>query len=251
MIALVVGMILVTPVLACPAGAPCSMQKIPHTEITGVERNANIALALNMKDAKTLLGSNLSTTDLKQIEDAAKVYSLEKNMTNGSKESAKAVILPVETVNKTENSTQITNVIAVWNQKFDSPKVMSTTYIFKNKKVYGLVISRVGENGEILSSTVVNNGSYVKGFENSTTGFNTQSKISPSLSPYWSCVVNSIVGDCWCNVLGQLCPPNTPGLCDICVTLLTPCVNIPSVVTCGPAAACMGLEIAVVMYNCY
>ncbi len=248
MIMLVVGMILVTPVLACPAGTPCSQifSKTPHTEITGVERDANIAFALNLRDVQKLSG-NLYTINVKQIEDAAKVYSIEKNMTNGSTKNTTTVILPVKTVTEDNNSVQITDVIAVWNGESasPSPKVMSVTYTFKNKKVDELIFSRVDDNGEIVNSTIVSHGSLVQNVKDSKTGF------FAATSGFWNCVADYIIGDCWCEVLGLPCPPTEPSICGFCLSLLTPCYMVPNAITCGPAAICMGLELAIAMNACY
>lgn len=241
-------MIMVTPGLACPAGTPCSENAIkgPYKEITGVERDANIAFALNLKDVQKLSENHLSTTNVKQIEDSAKVYSIENNMTNGSIETATAVIIPVEFTGENNKSVQITNVIAVWNGKYASPKVMSATYTFNDKKTDTVIFSRVDDNDEIVSSTVISNGSIVKDINSSESGFFAATRGTFS----WDCVRNVIIDDCACEVLQLPCPPTLPSICGFCLELLTPCWYVMSPVTCGPAAICMGLELALAINSC-
>jgi len=244
MIMLVVGMILVTPAMACPAGTPCDFTAsgIEKNEITGMEKYENIAFALNLKDVQKLSGSP-SATDLKQIEDGAKVYSLEKTLEDGSVDYVTGVILPVEVIAEDNISVQISNVFVIWSDEKPA-QVMSSTQIFEDKTLKELTLSRVSDDGEILNTQIVSKGAIIG--DANADFFTTSTK-----DGYWTCVGNEIIDDCLCSVLGIVCPPGTPSICDVCLTLLTPCYYMPSILTCSPAALCMGLEIAVVMAQCY
>ena len=244
MIMLVIGMILVTPAMACPAGTPCgsTASGVEKKEITGMEKYEKIAFALNLKDVQKLSGSP-SATDLKQIEDGAKVYSIEKTLEDGSADYVTGVILPVEVIAEDNISVQISNVFVIWSGEKPA-QVMSATQIFEDKTLKELTLNRVGDDGEILNTQVVDNGAIIG--DTNADFFTTNTE-----DGYWTCVANELIDDCLCSVLGIVCPPGTPSICDVCLTLLTPCYYMPSIPTCSPAALCMGLEIAVVMAKCY
>lgn len=160
MIMLVIGMILVTPAMACPAGTPCgsTASGVEKKEITGMEKYEKIAFALNLKDVQKLSGSP-SATDLKQIEDGAKVYSIEKTLEDGSADYVTGVILPVEVIAEDNISVQISNVFVIWSGEKPA-QVMSATQIFEDKTLKELTLNRVGDDGEILNTQVVDNGAF-------------------------------------------------------------------------------------------
>ncbi|MGB9928435.1 MAG: hypothetical protein ACPK85_08530 [Methanosarcina sp.] len=250
MIMLVVGMILATPALACPAGTSCTAEnKLKavdgYSEVTGMEKDEAILFASNLKDVKTL-SNNQSIEALKQFSDYTKVYSLERKMEDGSTAHMKAVILPTELDINEDKELKSTYVVALWNDANTTNKdvrAMRYSSILKDGHLKELTFGRVDNNGKILEELLVSNGSAV---ENRTGEFT-----SDSLSPYWSCVIETISGDCLCLFLGDYCPPGLPSICDFCQPLFPACYEFPSQVTCGALAACLGIEILYAMYQCY
>lgn len=246
MMMLIVGMTLVTPVLACPAGKPCAGEKnltsAGFSKLTGTDKDNAISSALNLKDVKTL-SNNQSVESLETNIDYAEVYSLEKKEADGSIDYTIAAVLPVEISSKDK---EIKNkfVVAVWdngNITSENTKVMSYSATIKDGNLSELNFEIVGDDGKILNEPLVSNGSLVE---------DTKGELTESLSPYWQCVIDGISGDCLGFFLGGVGPDNLPAVCDLCVALFAPCHTIPSVYTCGPFAACMGVVLAGTMYGC-
>ncbi len=244
MIMLVVGMMLVTPAMACPAGKPCAAEErlkaAGHSEITGVEKNEAILFASNLEDVKTL-SNNRSMEALKQNSDYAKIYSFEENGTNGSADHIMAAILPVELSGK-DKEIKNTYVVAVWDSENTARnRVMSYSATIKNGHLHELTFGRVSDNGKILNESLVSNGSVVE---------DQMEVFASGYDGFWDCVVQKLSGDCWCLFTGGYCPPGIPSICTFCEPVALTCLSTPNQVSCGILAVCMGLEIASVMYQC-
>jgi len=224
----------VVPVMACEPGTPCgdAKQDMQKTDLSGLEKYEAVASALNLNDVQKLSGSPHSE-DLSMIVDNARAFSLEKKLEDGSVKEVTAVVLPIESVIEKDGSIQASNVIAVWDS--DNARVLQYTSTYQDKSLYKLTFSIVDVNGNVLEGVIVNGGSLVEGMP--------EQFFAAEEDDYWDCVIGCVIGDCLCAVLGIPCPPGIP-ICDICVTLLTPCYYIMTPYTCAPAALCMGVELA-------
>jgi hypothetical protein len=239
LLAVMLVSVVMVPAMACEPGTPCSdvKQKVGQTDLSGLEKYEAVAFALNLNDVRKLSDIPRSE-DLSMIVDNAKAFSLEKKAEDGSVNQITAVVLPVESVIENKGSVQTSNVVAVWDS--NKSRVLKYTSTYQNKSLYKLTFSRIDSNGDVLEEVIVDGGVLVEGMP--------EQFFTAEDDGYWDCVAACIIGDCLCAILGIPCP-GLP-ICDVCVTLLTPCYYMPSPYTCAPAAICMGLELAWCMGSC-
>ena len=230
----------VVPVMACEPGTPCgdAKQDMQKTDLSGLEKYEAVASALNLDDVRKLSEIPRSE-DLSKIVENAETFSLDKELEDGSINHMTAVVLPVESVIEKGGSVQISNVVAVWDS--DNTRVLKYTNTYQNGPLYKLTFARIGSNGDVLEEIIVDGGSLVEGMPE-------QFITTAEDDDYWPCVGECIIGDCICAIVGTTCP-GLP-LCDVCVILLRPCAALPSAVSCAPAAACLGIEVAWCMGQC-
>jgi len=236
----------IAPAMASKAEATtCSaMQDDMHkTDLTGIEKNTAVSVALNIKDVNTL-SNGLKSADIQSIVDGARVFSMEKRGTDGSVISLTSVVLPTEVISQNGDSVDISNVVAVWDNK--TSRVMRYTLHYENKILRDITFSRVGDNGEIVSSQVYHEGVFSSDLSG---GF-----YSPdSTYTYWSCVSVCIGTGCICGLTGVPCPPGTAPGCGICYTLCSGCVASGGVIVelCIACGACLGVDLGYCMGHCW
>jgi hypothetical protein len=234
----------VAPAIAADA-ATCSAtrQNLNKTDLTGIEKNAAISVALNNKDVG-ILSDNLKSADLQNIYDNARASSMEKRGTDGSVIYLTSVVLPTGVVSQKDGFVEISNVVALWDDK--TSKVMRYTLHYEGKILRDMTFSRVGDKGEILSSVVYQDGKFVS---ERTGGFYS----TDSLESYWGCVSYCIGTGCICGLTGVPCPPGTAPGCGICYSLCSGCVASGGIIVelCYLCGLCLGVDLGYCMGYCW
>jgi hypothetical protein len=117
-------------------------------------------------------------------------------------------------------------------------KAMKYTFIYSQGKTKELTFTMTGENNELINARIISDGLVVEELPAGLRG------------GYWDCVKDCVIGDCLCAILNLPCPPDTPGICFVCVAVCTTCYYVPNAYSCGGCAVCLGVDLAICMWVC-
>lgn len=231
----------------CSTCTACSVNKsdMKTSEIKGIEKKNAVIIALNLPEVQALKTASMEN-DIASTIDTAKAMTLEKKLENGSIKKSTSVILPAGVVDR-EATIEISNIVTIW----DNEKTRALRYTNTVNKKDGsteLKFTVIGENNKLIEARItktINANGTVNVVKNIPNEFTTTAE------SYWDCVINCIIGECLCAVLGDICPPGTPSICDACAIICQPCYWVQTQVTCAPCALCLGIDLVYCMWQCY
>lgn len=231
----------------CSTCTACGLNKsnIERAELKGIEKKNAIISALNLPEVQALKTASMEE-DIASIIDTANAMTLEKKLENGSIKKATSVILSAGVVDR-EAAVEISNIVTVW----DAEKTRAMRYTNTVSKKDGSTefkFTVIGENNKLIEARItktINADGTVNVVKDIPNEFTTLA------DGYWDCVIDCVIGECLCAVLGDICPPTTPSICDVCAIICQPCYWVRTVLTCAPCATCLGIDLVYCMYICY
>ncbi|MCX9012045.1 MAG: hypothetical protein OIN66_13105 [Candidatus Methanoperedens sp.] len=231
----------------CSTCTACGLNKsnIERAELKGIEKKSAIISALNLPEVQALKTASMEN-DIASTIDTANAMILEKKLEDGSIKKATSVILPAGVIDR-EAAVEISNIVIIW----DAEKTRAMRYTNTVSKKDGSTEFRftvIGENNKLIEARITktkNADGTVNVIKDIPNEFTTTAE------SYWDCVVNCIIEECLCAVLGDICPPGTPSICDACAIICQPCYWVKTQITCAPCALCLGVDLAYCMWHCY